>query len=62
MRGFNDLSHMDLRQVGATGGEFASLATVLSFGSSAAPLNIGAGGNVALGSGGTVALGQSAAP
>ncbi|WP_348262908.1 choice-of-anchor D domain-containing protein [Telmatobacter sp. DSM 110680] len=58
MRGFNDLTNMDLRQVGATGGEFASLASVLSFGSSAAPLNIGAGGNVVLGSGGTVALGS----
>jgi MBG domain (YGX type)/PASTA domain/Abnormal spindle-like microcephaly-assoc'd, ASPM-SPD-2-Hydin len=58
MRGYNDTANIDLRQVGATGGEFASLANVLSFGSSAAPLNIGAGGNVTLGSGGTVALGS----
>ncbi len=43
MRGYNDLANIDLRQVGATGGEFASLASVLSFGSSAAPLNIGCG-------------------
>jgi hypothetical protein len=57
-RGFNDLANLDLRQVGATGGEFASLATELSFGSSVAPLNITAGGTVALGSGGTVALGS----
>ncbi len=58
MRGYSDLANLDLRQVGATGGEFASLASVLSFGSSSAPLNIAAGGTVALGSGGTVALGS----
>jgi hypothetical protein len=58
MRGYNDWGNIDLRQVGATGGEFASLATVLSFGSSVAPLNVNAGGNVAVGSGGTVALGS----
>jgi hypothetical protein len=57
-RGYNDLANLDLRQVGATGGEFASLATLLSFGSSVAPLNVGSGGNVTLGSGGTVALGS----
>jgi sugar lactone lactonase YvrE len=57
-RGYNDLANMDLRQVGATGGEFASLATLLSFGSSVAPLNISSGGNVTLGSGGTIALGS----
>jgi sugar lactone lactonase YvrE len=57
-RGFNDLTNLDLRQVGATGGEFASLASVLSFGNSASPLNISAGGNVTLGSGGTIALGS----
>jgi hypothetical protein len=57
MRGFNDWNNIDLRQVGATGGEFASLASVLSFGSSA-PQNIGTGGIVALGSGGTIALGS----
>ncbi len=58
MRGFNDWTNIDLRQVGATGGEFASDASVLSFGNSSAPLNIAAGGSVALGSGGTVALGS----
>ncbi len=57
LRGYNDVANLDLRQVGATGGEFASLASVLSFGSSEAPLNIAAGGNVTLGAGGTVALG-----
>ncbi len=34
LRGFNDVANIDLRQVGATGGQFASLASVLSFGSS----------------------------
>jgi hypothetical protein len=58
MRGYNDWANIDLRQVGATGGEFASLANVLSFGSSDAPLNISAGGSVSLGSGGTVTLGS----
>ena len=57
-RGYNDLSSMDLRQVGATGGEFAALASAYSFGLSESPLNISAGGTVALGSGGTVALGS----
>ncbi len=57
-RGYNDLASLDLRQVGATGGEFASLASVLSFGSSSSPLNITSGGTVTLGSGGTVALGS----
>ena len=57
-RGYNDLNALDLRQVGATGGEFASLASVLSFGSAVSPLNISAGGNVTLGSGGTIALGS----
>ncbi len=58
LRGYNDVANIDLRQVGATGGEFASLASVLSFGSTSTPLNIGAGGNVTLGSGGTVTLGS----
>jgi sugar lactone lactonase YvrE len=58
LAGYNDVNNIDLRQVGATGGEFASLAGVLSFGSSATPLNVAAGGNVTLGSGGTVALGS----
>src|SRR5579863_6011234 len=58
MRGYNDVANLDLRQVGATGGEFASLASVLSFGSSSSPLNVAAGGTVAMGSGGTIALGS----
>ena len=58
MLGYNDVANIDLRQVGATGGEFASLASLLSFGSSSAPINIAAGGNVTLGSGGTVTLGS----
>ncbi|MGD1107272.1 MAG: PASTA domain-containing protein, partial [Terracidiphilus sp.] len=58
LRGYNDVANIDLRQVGATGGEFASLASVLSFGSSSAPLNVAAGGSVTLGAGGTVALGS----
>jgi sugar lactone lactonase YvrE len=58
LRGYNDVGNIDLRQVGATGGEFASLASVLSFGSSTAPLNVAAGGSVTLGAGGTVALGS----
>jgi hypothetical protein len=58
MRGYNDWANIDLRQVGATGGQFAELATVLSFGSSSAPLNIAAGGNITLGSGGNVTLGS----
>jgi hypothetical protein len=58
LAGYNDFANIDLRQVGATGGEFAALASVLSFGSSATPLSVQAGGNVTLGSGGTVALGS----
>ncbi len=58
LRGYNDVAALDLRQVGATGGEFASLASTISFGSSNAPLSVAAGGNVALGSGGTIALGS----
>ncbi len=57
LHGFNDLINIDLRQVGATGGQFASLANVLSFGSSYTPLNIAPGGSVAVGPGGTVTLG-----
>ena len=57
LRGFNDLANIDLRQVGATGGQLASLASLLSFGSSYTPLNIAPGGNVAVGPGGTVTLG-----
>ncbi len=57
-RGFNDLANMDLRQIGATGGDFVSLASVLSFGASVAPLNISAGGSTTVGSGGTITLGS----
>jgi hypothetical protein len=42
-------ANIDLRQVGATGGEFASLASVLTFGSSQAPLTIAAGGSASVG-------------
>ena len=55
MLGYNDVANLDLRQVGATGGEFASLASVLYFGSSQAPLTIAAGGT-RMATGGTVAL------
>ena len=55
--GYNDVANLDLRQVGATGGEFASLAGVISFGNATAPLNVTAGGNVTMGAGGSVALG-----
>ncbi len=58
MRGYNDWANVDLRQIGATGGEFATLASLLSFGTSATPLNVAAGGNVTLGSGGTITLGS----
>jgi hypothetical protein len=56
-RGYNDWGNIDLRQVGATGGEFASLASVLSFGTTS-PQNIVANGNATLGSGGTITLGN----
>lgn len=55
--GYNDAANLDLRQVGATGGEFASLANILSFGSSSSPLTISSGGTVTLGAGGAVTLG-----
>ena len=58
LRGYNDVANVDLRQVGATGGEFASLASVLSFGYTATPVSVQPGGNVTLGSGGTVTLGS----
>ena len=57
--GFNDISNIDLRQVGATGGEYASLASVLNFGSSSAPLNITPGGSVTVGAGGTATVGKN---
>jgi sugar lactone lactonase YvrE len=57
LRGFNDVANIDLRQVGATGGQFASLASVLSFDTASTPLNIAPGGSVLVASGGTVTLG-----
>ena len=57
--GYNDVANIDLRQVGATGGEYASLASVMSFGSSATPLSIASGGTVSLGTGGTVTVGSN---
>ena len=57
LRGFNDVANIDLRQVGATGGQFASLASVLSFDTAATPLNIAPGGSVSVAAGGTVTLG-----
>ena len=66
LRGYNDVANIDLRQVGATGGQVASLASVLSFAYATTPMNIApggsvtlaAGGSVSVGSGGTVALGS----
>jgi sugar lactone lactonase YvrE len=55
--GYDDVTNVDLRQVGATGGELASLASVLSFGNSSAPVNIEAGGSVSVGAGGTATVG-----
>jgi sugar lactone lactonase YvrE/uncharacterized protein (DUF2345 family) len=57
LRGFNDVASIDMRQVGATGGEFASLAGTLSFGNSSAPLSVAPGGSLAVGAGGAVTLG-----
>jgi sugar lactone lactonase YvrE len=59
MLGYNDVSNIDLRQIGATGGEFASLSSLLSFGSLATPLTVQPGGNANLGNGGTVSLGNN---
>ncbi|HUB50643.1 MAG TPA: choice-of-anchor D domain-containing protein [Terracidiphilus sp.] len=57
--GYNDVANIDLRQVGATGGELASLASVLNFGSSSTPLPIDTGGTTTLGAGGAVTLGAN---
>ncbi len=57
--GYNDWSHIDLRQVGATGGEFASLANLLSFGSSSTPLSVPPGGSANVDAGGTVTVGTN---
>ena len=58
LRGYNEVANLDLRQVGATGGEFVSLSSVLNFGSSSTPLSVPAGGSAQVGAGGTVALGS----
>ena len=57
--GYNDVANVDLRQVGATGGEFASLSSVLAFGNSSAPVNVASGSSVNVGAGGTVTVGKS---
>ncbi|MGB9232275.1 MAG: kelch repeat-containing protein, partial [Terracidiphilus sp.] len=59
LAGYNDTANIDLRQVGATGGEFAALANILSFGTLATPLAVAPGGNVSLSGGGTVTLGTN---
>jgi len=56
--GYNDVANIDLRQVGATGGEYASLATFLSFGASSTPVSVSSGQSVAVGAGGTVSVGD----
>jgi sugar lactone lactonase YvrE len=58
LAGYNDSANIDLRQVGATGGEYASLASLLSFGSSSTPVNVGPGGSVTVSAGGTVTVGS----
>ena len=55
LRGYNDLTNLDLRQVGATSDEFASLQNSTSYGS--AGVTIGGGGGVTIGGGGGVTIG-----
>jgi alpha-tubulin suppressor-like RCC1 family protein len=57
LRGYDDLPNIDLRQVGATGGEYVSMAGLLGFGSGGT-LKMGSGGTLAMGSGGTLAMGS----
>ena len=57
LRGYEDLPNIDLRQVGATGGEYVSMAGLLGFGSGGT-LKMGSGGTLAMGSGGTLAMGS----
>ena len=57
LRGYRDLDHVDLRQIGATGGEYVSMAGLLGFGSGGT-LTMGSGGTLAMGSGGTLAMGS----
>ncbi len=56
--GYDDVANIDLRQVGATGGEYASLANFLSFGASSTPVSVSSGQSVAVGAGGTVSVGD----
>ena len=65
LRGYNDLPNIDLRQVGASGAEYVSMAGLLGFGSggtltmgSGGTLTMGSGGTLTMGSGGTLALGS----
>jgi MBG domain (YGX type)/Divergent InlB B-repeat domain/PASTA domain len=55
LRGYNDLANLDLRQVGATSDEFASLANATSY--SSAGVTFGGGGGVTFGGGGGVTFG-----
>ena len=55
--GYNDISNLDLRQVGATGGEFASLANALTYGSGG--VGFGGSGGVGFGGSGGVGFGGS---
>ncbi len=55
LRGYNDLANLDLRQVGATSDEFASLANATSY--SNAGVTFGGGGGVTFGGGGGVIFG-----
>jgi alpha-tubulin suppressor-like RCC1 family protein/uncharacterized protein (DUF2345 family) len=64
LRGYDDLPNIDLRQVGAAGAEYVSVAELLGFGSghtfnlgSGGNFNLGAGGNFNLGAGGNFNLG-----
>jgi len=65
LRGYDDLQNIDLRQVGATGAEYVSMAGLLGFGSggtltmgSGGTLSMGSGGTLTMGSGGTLAMGS----
>jgi hypothetical protein len=57
LRGFNDTTALDLRQVGATSGDFASLASETSYGSSGVTF-AGSGGVTFAGSGGVTFAGS----
>jgi hypothetical protein len=55
LRGYDDLTNLDLRQVGATSNRFASLANLTSYSNSG--VTIGGGGGVTIGGGGGVTIG-----